>query len=123
LTPDPLTPDTQFPQPNWDEVSSKWIDLIRPVWHEKIKLEKNKLFLMKEIRRTLNARESEIGDKVLNMLDEIPRQGKPEERIKACIIGIPDLERKAREFRRYGDSLLNSKISKLSLYFQSNKTP
>ena len=76
-------------QPNWDEIASRWIDLIRPVWHEKIRSDKNKLFLMRDIRKALIAREGEIGEKLLNLFDDIPRQRKPEERIKACIIGVP----------------------------------
>lgn len=77
-------------QPNWDELASRWIDLIRPVWHEKIKAEKNKLLLMKDIRKTLIAREHEIGEKILQTFSAMPTQRKPDERIKACIIGIPE---------------------------------
>jgi hypothetical protein len=83
--------DTPQPesQPNWDEVASRWIDLIRPIWHEKIKTEKVKLLLMKDIRKALIASEPAMGDRVLKAFMDMPTQRKPDERIKACIIGVP----------------------------------
>jgi len=76
-------------QPNWYEISSRWIDLIRPVWHEAMRSEKSKLFLMKDIRKALIERESDIGEKMLDVFAVLPTQRRPDERIKACVIGVP----------------------------------
>jgi hypothetical protein len=51
--------------------------------------EKSKLFLMKDIRKTLIERESDIGEKMLDVFAVLPTQRRPDERIKACVIGVP----------------------------------
>ncbi len=36
-------------QPDWDEVAARWLDLIRPVWHARLKLPRKKPLLLKDI--------------------------------------------------------------------------
>ena len=77
-------------QPNWDEVASRWLDLIRPIWHEKLQSSKVKLLVLKDIRKDLILNEETLGSKIINAFDEFPRQQKIDERIMACIIGVPN---------------------------------
>jgi hypothetical protein len=77
-------------QPNWDEVASRWLDLIRPIWHEKLQSAKVKLLVLKDIRKDLISNENTLGVKIIKEFDEFPRQQKIDERIMACIIGVPN---------------------------------
>jgi len=76
-------------QPDWDEVAAHWLDLIRPVWYERLKLPRNKPLLLKDIRRDLIAGEAALGPKIIKKFRAFPVLPPPDERISACIIGVP----------------------------------
>jgi hypothetical protein len=76
-------------QPNWDEVAARWLDLVRPIWHEKLQTAKAKLLVLRDIRKDLIEREAEVGGDVLKVFSDFPRQQRLDERIIACIIGVP----------------------------------
>ena len=44
---------------------------------------------MKDIRTALIERERDIGEKMLDAFSVLPTQRRPDERIKACVIGVP----------------------------------
>lgn len=76
-------------QPDWDEVASRWLDLIRPVWYSKLKDQRRKPLLLRDIRDDLLAQEAEIGPQVIDAFVKFPLLPPPDERISACIIGVP----------------------------------
>ncbi len=84
-----LKTDAAELQPDWDEVASRWLDLIRPVWYSKLKDQRRKPLLLRDIRDDLMAREAEIGPQVIDAFVEFPVLPAPDERISACIIGVP----------------------------------
>ncbi|HEC18707.1 MAG TPA: helicase, partial [Gammaproteobacteria bacterium] len=83
--------DKKFPgyQPDWDEVASRWLDIIRPVWFEVLNQpRRQKPLLLKDIRRPLLERRDWLAREVLENFREFPVLAGPEERVKACIIGV-----------------------------------
>lgn len=79
-------------QPDWDEVASRWLDLIRPVWYERLRAGgRNKPLLLKDIRAAVIADEAELLPKVLDAFaSDFPAQRPADERIVACIVGVMD---------------------------------
>ncbi len=76
-------------QPDWDAVASRWLDVIRPVWFEKLSDKKrHKPLLLKDIRRDLLADPLRLAAQLEQHFRRFPLQTSPEQRIAACIIGI-----------------------------------
>lgn len=75
-------------QPDWDEVAARWLDLIRPVWYERLVRGRGGLLLLKDIRRELGRREDSLGDALIETFRRFPLMPPPDERISACIIGV-----------------------------------
>jgi len=87
---DALTRPEPQAQPDWDEIAARWLDLIRPIWYERLKRPRPRPLLLKDIRRdVLNAGES-FRAQVLQAFESIPILQTPDERIAACIIGVPN---------------------------------
>jgi superfamily II DNA or RNA helicase len=76
-------------QPDWDEVASRWLDVIRPVWYERLTARgRRKPLLLKDIRRDLSALEEKLGTEVIRRFTSFPLLSPPDERIAACIVGV-----------------------------------
>jgi hypothetical protein len=76
-------------QPDWDEVASRWLDIIRPVWYERLTAKgRRKPLLLRDIRRDLSALEGKLGAEVIRRFNSFPLLSPPDERIAACIIGV-----------------------------------
>ena len=76
-------------QPDWDEVASRWLDLIRPIWYAKLKDQRRKPLLLRDIREDLMEQEEGLGQRVIDAFVEFPVLPAPDERISACVIGVP----------------------------------
>ena len=83
-----LTKPNPYRQPDWDEVAAKWLDLIRPVWFERLKETRSRPLLLKDIRRDLLNQLEYIIERVLQEFRNFPVLPSPDERISACIIGV-----------------------------------
>lgn len=78
-------------QPDWDEVASRWLDLVRPTWYEKLKEPHKRPLLLKDIRQDLIQQEQALRPLVLAQFSRsFPMMSSPDERISACIIGTPE---------------------------------
>ena len=75
-------------QPDWDTVASKWLDVIRPVWFERLSSKRSKPLLLADIRKDLLDRPDWLIKQIEKHFKEFPLLQKPDERIKACIIGV-----------------------------------
>lgn len=75
-------------QPDWDEVASRWLDLIRPIWYERLKQPRHKPLLLKDIRRDLLAQEERLRSTIVGQFRTFPLMPSPDERISACIVGV-----------------------------------
>jgi superfamily II DNA or RNA helicase len=75
-------------QPDWDEVAARWLDLIRPVWYERLAQKRKRPLLLKDIRKDLLAREGDLGPGVVAAFGSFPLLPPPDKRIVACIIGV-----------------------------------
>ena len=77
-------------QPGWEELAARWLDLIRPVWYEKLQDgRRRKPLLLKDVRKDLIAAESSLLPKVIaEFTKTFPAQRPADERIVVCIIGI-----------------------------------
>lgn len=76
-------------QPDWDEVAGRWLDVIRPVWFEMLNQPKRqKPLLLKDIRKPLLSQRDWLAEEILTKFREFPVLPGPEERIRACIIGV-----------------------------------
>lgn len=85
---DMLSKPNPYRQPDWDEVAAKWLDLIRPIWFERLKENRSKPLLLKDIRKDLINQSDTLIPKVLEEFRRFPVLESPENRISACIIGI-----------------------------------
>ena len=75
-------------QPDWDEVATRWLELIQPVWYERLKSRRSKPLLLRDIRKELFTREAELGPACIERFRSFPVIPPPEERIRACIVGV-----------------------------------
>jgi hypothetical protein len=77
-------------QPDWEEVAARWLDLIRPVWYEKLQdRRRQKPLLLKDIRpAVLEAEEQLLPGIVGELGQDFPAQRPVDERIIACIVGV-----------------------------------
>jgi len=86
---DAITRPEPHVQPDFDEVASRWMDLIRPTWYECLKRPRQRPLLLADIRPYLLEKENELRPRLLKIFERIPILQTPEERVAACIIGIP----------------------------------
>jgi superfamily II DNA or RNA helicase len=75
-------------QPDWDEVASRWLDLIRPIWYERLCQPRERPLLLKEIRADVLKNEATLCTEVLKAFESIPLVQSADERIAVCILGI-----------------------------------
>lgn len=75
-------------QPDWDEVASRWLDVIRPIWYEKLKQRRNKPLQLKDVRQDLLSDEGRLGPAIFEQFRSFPLMPSPDERISACIVGV-----------------------------------
>ncbi len=76
-------------QPDWDEIASRWLDVIRPVWYRRLTVKgRRKPLLLRDIRKDLLGMEAELGGDVIRSFAKFPRTKPMEERIAACIVGV-----------------------------------
>jgi hypothetical protein len=75
-------------QPDWDEVAARWLDLIRPIWYDRLKSNRTKPLLLKHIRGELITREADLGPRCIEQFRSFPVVPSPDERIRVCIIGV-----------------------------------
>jgi len=78
-------------QPDWEEVAARWLDLVRPVWYEKLtEGGRNKPLLLRDIRREVIDAEARLLPHMLEEFSrEFPAQRPVDERIIAGIVGVP----------------------------------
>jgi|TARA_Y100000310_G_scaffold341424_1_gene440518 hypothetical protein len=74
--------------PQWDEIASRWLDIIRPTWFQKLDQPRSRPLLLKDIRKDLLGSRELIVPQLVEQFTEIPLARPPEERIQACIIGV-----------------------------------
>jgi len=76
--------------PDWEELASRWLEIVRPVWYEQLQTAKRRRpLLLRDIRNEVISREDRLGETVIERLGEsaLPTQASPSERVIACIIG------------------------------------
>ena len=85
-----LRSPTEGVQPDWEELAARWLDLIRPVWYEKLQESKRrKPLLLRDIRKEVIAAERVLLPKVIDEFTRaFPAQQPADERIVACVIGV-----------------------------------
>ncbi len=75
--------------PDWDEIATRWLDIIRPLWYERLAGKHHRPLLLRDIRRDLAAGEERLGQELkAALLDDFPRQQPTGERIIAALIGV-----------------------------------
>jgi hypothetical protein len=74
--------------PDWNEVASRWLDVIRPVWFEKLKEKRTKPLLLRDIRKSLESDPDWLMAQIRKHFATIPSPKRIDERVKACIIGV-----------------------------------
>lgn len=89
-------------QPDWDEVASRWLDVIRPVWFEKLKSKRNKPLLLKDIRKDLLSQPERVARMVTEHFATLPVVVPADQRVKACIVGVTNRHRPAGRGSRRG---------------------
>jgi hypothetical protein len=75
-------------QPDWDEVASRWLDVIRPVWFERLSSKHTKPLLLRDIRKDLLSQPQRLAQMVTEHFGALPRVVPAAHRIRACIVGV-----------------------------------
>lgn len=75
--------------PDWNEIASRWLDVIRPIWYDRLREKRSRPLLLDDIRTDVIANQESIMQGLRKHFGEIPAPHHPDERIRACIIGIP----------------------------------
>ncbi|MBB6095627.1 superfamily II DNA or RNA helicase/transcriptional regulator with XRE-family HTH domain [Povalibacter uvarum] len=75
--------------PDWDEVASRWLDVIRPIWFEKLKEKRARPLVLKDIQKHLEAKPDWLLAQIKEYFGTIPAPRRLDERVHACIIGVP----------------------------------
>ena len=75
-------------QPDWDEVAGRWLDIIRPIWYQRLQQPRNRPLLLKDIRKDLLNPGDEFGDKLIAEFSSFPMLRGADERVTACIVGV-----------------------------------
>lgn len=75
-------------QPDWDEVAALWLDVIRPVWFEKLASKRQKPLLLRDIRQDLLKDKANLIEKIVTYFRHFPILPPAETRIRACIVGV-----------------------------------
>ena len=75
---------------DWDAVAEGWLDLIRPTWYERLTTRKRvRPLLLKDIRRDLLGPRRLPLEQILARFENLPTQAPLDERVAACILGLP----------------------------------
>jgi hypothetical protein len=76
--------------PDWDELAGRWLDVIRPVWFDMLKRPRRKKpLLIRDVRQELLSRDKWLTKQILENFRTLPSLQRPEERVQACIVGVP----------------------------------
>lgn len=76
-------------QPDWDAVASKWLEICRPAWYEALQEGRRQLLTLKDLRARIARNESALYPQIVRQFETLPLVPPPDERIAACIIGVP----------------------------------
>lgn len=75
-------------QPDWDELASRWLDVIRPVWFERLTSKHTKPLLLKDIRKDLLSQPERLARMVTEHFRRLPVVVPADQRVRACIVGV-----------------------------------
>jgi hypothetical protein len=76
--------------PDWDELATRWLDLIRPVWFELLSQpRRTRPLRLRDMREALLERSDALGEEIARVFEEIPLLPPVEERVSACLLGLP----------------------------------
>lgn len=76
---------------DWDAIAETWLDLIRPVWYERLTTRKRlRPLLLKDIRKDLLGKRRIPLDEILKHFERLPTLPPIDERVAACILGLPE---------------------------------
>lgn len=76
---------------DWDAMAETWLDLIRPVWYERLTTGKRiRPLLLKDIRKDLLGTRRLPLAEILRHFHTLPTLPPIDERVAACILGIPE---------------------------------
>ncbi len=76
--------------PDWDELATRWLDLIRPVWFELLSQpRRTRPLRLRDMRAALLERGDALGEQIARVFEEIPLLPPVEERVSACLLGLP----------------------------------
>jgi hypothetical protein len=64
--------------PDWDEIASKWLEIIRPIWFEKLQSPRTRPLLLSDVRPDVINNSTELIPLVLELFADIPIVAKPE---------------------------------------------
>jgi hypothetical protein len=74
---------------DWDTVAETWLDLIRPVWYERLhRRSKKGLLQLKDIRRDLLGPKRIQLTTILSAFETLPTLSPVDERVAACVLGV-----------------------------------
>ncbi len=76
-------------QPDWDEVAARWLDVIRPVWFERLNDPKRKKpLLLRDILPDLQAKPEWLIEQMEAHFQKFPVLPDSDERVRVCIVGV-----------------------------------
>jgi hypothetical protein len=74
--------------PDWAAIADRWLDLIRPVWYERLKEPRKRPLLLQDIRPDLLGKKKLTFDDIVNQFSRLPSATPADKRVVAVILGI-----------------------------------
>jgi len=72
-------------------VAERWLDLIRPIWYERLLTRRrSRPLVLKDIRADLIGDKRLTVDQIMDAYHEVPRMPPLDQRVVACIVGVSD---------------------------------
>ena len=76
--------------PDWGAIADRWLDLIRPVWYERLKDRRKRPLLLSDIRPDLLGDKKLKFDDIVEQFSSLPRAIPADKRVVAVILGVAE---------------------------------
>ena len=76
--------------PDWGAIADRWLDLIRPVWYERLKDRRKRPLLLSDIRPDLLGDKKLKFDEIVEQFSTLPSATPADKRVVAVILGVAD---------------------------------
>jgi len=77
--------------PDWGAIADRWLDLIRPIWYERLTDRRKRPLLLRDIRSDLLGDKKRKYEDIVEHFSSLPSATPADKRVVAVILGVSDL--------------------------------